>query len=168
MQDSFLSSRMNKCLERVNGRHFWNPGVFSYAMIPRSYPNSSYFFIVTSIVYDPWSGLKREFRFRPSSHLLKRRTLRSTRRRITYVECTGIIPRLMTGTTSTCTHQQIARHNNQPALYSLTAPLSRKHEHITQKQRPTPPGRHTLVFLTNGNGQMIFDHSNDRSRSTWL
>jgi hypothetical protein len=44
---------MNKCLERVNGRHFWNPGVVSYAMIPRCHPNSRiFFFIVTSIVYD--------------------------------------------------------------------------------------------------------------------
>jgi hypothetical protein len=44
---------MNKYLERVNGRHFWNPGVFSYALIPRCRPNSSFFssFIVTSIVY---------------------------------------------------------------------------------------------------------------------
>jgi hypothetical protein len=25
----FLSLRMNKCLERVNDRHFWNPGVFA-------------------------------------------------------------------------------------------------------------------------------------------
>ncbi len=25
----FQSLRMNKCLERVNDRHFWNPGVFS-------------------------------------------------------------------------------------------------------------------------------------------
>ncbi len=48
----FLSWRMNKCLERVNGRHFWNPGVFSYAIIPRCRPNSRvFFFIVTSIVY---------------------------------------------------------------------------------------------------------------------
>jgi hypothetical protein len=46
---------MNKCLETVNDRHFWNPGVFSYlAMIPRSPPNSRvsfFFFIVTSIVH---------------------------------------------------------------------------------------------------------------------
>jgi hypothetical protein len=43
---------MNKCLERVNERHFWNPGVFSYAMIPRWRPNSKVlFFMVTSIVY---------------------------------------------------------------------------------------------------------------------
>jgi hypothetical protein len=25
----FLSLRMNKCLEKVKDRHFWNPGVFS-------------------------------------------------------------------------------------------------------------------------------------------
>jgi hypothetical protein len=44
---------MNKCLERVNGRHFWNPEVFSYAMIPRCCPNSRVLFvIVASIVYD--------------------------------------------------------------------------------------------------------------------
>jgi hypothetical protein len=43
---------MNKCLERVNAWHFWNPGVFSYAMIPRCHPNSRVFFVnVTSIVY---------------------------------------------------------------------------------------------------------------------
>jgi hypothetical protein len=48
----FLSLRMNKCLERVDDRHFWNPGVFSYAMIPRCHPNSRvFFFIVLSIVY---------------------------------------------------------------------------------------------------------------------
>jgi hypothetical protein len=52
MQDSFLILRMNKCLERVNDRHFWNPGVFSYAMIPRRHPNSRvFFFIVASIVH---------------------------------------------------------------------------------------------------------------------
>jgi hypothetical protein len=44
---------MNKCLERVDDRHFWTPEVFSYAMIPRCCPNSRvfFFFIVTSIVY---------------------------------------------------------------------------------------------------------------------
>jgi hypothetical protein len=48
----FLSLQMNTCLERVNDRHFWNPGVFSYAMIPRCRPNSRvFFFIVQSIVY---------------------------------------------------------------------------------------------------------------------
>jgi hypothetical protein len=52
VQDGFfLSLRMNKCLERVNGRHFWNHGVFSYAMIPRCHPNSRIFLIVTSVVY---------------------------------------------------------------------------------------------------------------------
>ncbi len=54
----FFSLRMNKCLKRVNDRHFWNPGVFSYAMIPRCHPNSLvfffffFFFIVTS--YSRW------------------------------------------------------------------------------------------------------------------
>jgi hypothetical protein len=40
-------------LERVNEPHFWNPGVFSNAMIPRCHPNKEFFFffIVTSIVY---------------------------------------------------------------------------------------------------------------------
>ncbi len=47
----FLSLRMNKCLRGFDDRHFWNPGVFSYAMIPRCRPNSRAFFIVTSIVY---------------------------------------------------------------------------------------------------------------------
>jgi hypothetical protein len=47
----FLSLRMNKHLERVNDLHFWNPGVFSYAMIPRCCPHSRlFFFIFTSIV----------------------------------------------------------------------------------------------------------------------
>ncbi len=41
---AFLSLRMNKCLERVNDRHFWNRGVFSYAMIPRCSPNSRVIF----------------------------------------------------------------------------------------------------------------------------
>ncbi len=52
MQDSFFFSlRMNKCSERVNGRHFRNPEVLSYA-IPRCRPNSRGFFvIVASIVY---------------------------------------------------------------------------------------------------------------------
>jgi hypothetical protein len=44
---------MNKSLERVNDRHFCNPGVFSYAMIPRCCPNARViFFFVPSIVYD--------------------------------------------------------------------------------------------------------------------
>jgi hypothetical protein len=42
--------------EGYDDRHFWNPGVFSYAMIPRCRPNSRVFFfffsIVQSIVYD--------------------------------------------------------------------------------------------------------------------
>ncbi len=41
----FLSLRTNKCLERVNDRHFRNPGVFSYAMTPRCRPNSRVFFL---------------------------------------------------------------------------------------------------------------------------
>ncbi len=49
---------MNKYLERANDRHIWNPGVVSYAMIPRCRPNSIVLFlIVTSIVY----GLRRSF-----------------------------------------------------------------------------------------------------------
>jgi hypothetical protein len=48
----FLSLRMNKCSERVNDRHFWNPGVFSYAMIWRWRPNLQvFFFIITYVVY---------------------------------------------------------------------------------------------------------------------
>ncbi len=39
----FLILLMNKCLERVNDLHFWNLGVFSYAMIPRYRPNSRLF-----------------------------------------------------------------------------------------------------------------------------
>jgi hypothetical protein len=53
----FLSLLMSKCLERVNDRHFWIPGVISYAMIPRCHPNSRvFFFIVTSIVYGCGGG----------------------------------------------------------------------------------------------------------------
>jgi hypothetical protein len=51
MQDIFLSLLMKKRLERVNDRHSWNPGVFSYAMIPKCRPNSKGFFIVASVVY---------------------------------------------------------------------------------------------------------------------
>jgi hypothetical protein len=49
---------MNTCFERVNDRHFWNPGVFNYAMIPRWCPNLKvfFFFIVTSIVYGKYLG----------------------------------------------------------------------------------------------------------------
>ncbi len=46
-----LSLRMNKCFERVNDRHFWNPAVFSHAIIPRCRPNPKNIFIVASIVY---------------------------------------------------------------------------------------------------------------------
>jgi hypothetical protein len=42
---------MNKSLERFYDRLFWNPGVFSYAVIPGCLPNSRVFFIVTFIVY---------------------------------------------------------------------------------------------------------------------
>ncbi len=53
MQDSFFffSLRMNKCLERVNDRHFWNPRVLSYAMIPRYRPNSRLFFFFHRRIY---------------------------------------------------------------------------------------------------------------------
>jgi hypothetical protein len=45
-----LSLRMNKCLERVNGRHFWNYQLRNDTkMSPQL---KSYFFIVPSIVYD--------------------------------------------------------------------------------------------------------------------
>jgi hypothetical protein len=43
MQDSFLSLRTNKCLERVNGRPFWNPGDFSYADTKMSPQLKSFF-----------------------------------------------------------------------------------------------------------------------------
>jgi hypothetical protein len=52
----FLSLQMNKCMKRVNDRHFWNPGVFGYAMIPRCRLNSTLFFMVLSIVY-AWNGV---------------------------------------------------------------------------------------------------------------
>jgi hypothetical protein len=44
MQDSFFEFVDEQVLERVNDRNFWNPGVVSYAMIPRSCPNSRVFF----------------------------------------------------------------------------------------------------------------------------
>ncbi len=50
---------MNKCLERVNDRHFWNPGVFSYAMMPRCRHNSSFFFIHCRI-YSLWVLLSED------------------------------------------------------------------------------------------------------------
>ncbi len=53
----FLSLRMNKGLERVNDRHFWNPGVFSYALIPRSCPNSRALFFHRHI-YSLWSAMR--------------------------------------------------------------------------------------------------------------
>jgi hypothetical protein len=46
----FLSLQMNKCLKRVNDRQFWNPGVFSYSMIPDVASTQEFFFIVTSMV----------------------------------------------------------------------------------------------------------------------
>ncbi len=46
---------MNKCLERVNDLHFWNPGVFSYAMILRCCPNSRVFF--HRHIYSLWTVL---------------------------------------------------------------------------------------------------------------
>ncbi len=59
---------MNKCLERVNDRHFWNPGVVSCAMIPWCRHNSRiFFFIVTSIVngLDPDWGVMAAFLSHP-------------------------------------------------------------------------------------------------------
>jgi hypothetical protein len=41
---------MNKCLERVNVRHFWNPGVFSYALTPVCHPNSRFFFSSSHLI----------------------------------------------------------------------------------------------------------------------
>jgi hypothetical protein len=60
----FLSLWMNKCMEMVNGRHFWNPGVISYAMIPRCCPNSRVFF------YNLWLNLGHNvILFLPESEL---------------------------------------------------------------------------------------------------
>ncbi len=50
----FLSLRMNKCFEKVNDRQFRNPGVFSYAMIPRCRPKSIFFFFHCDI-FSLWS-----------------------------------------------------------------------------------------------------------------
>jgi hypothetical protein len=49
----FLSLWMNKCLGMVNDRHFWNPGVFSYAIIPRWRPKLKVFFLNRHI-YSLW------------------------------------------------------------------------------------------------------------------
>ncbi len=70
----FLSLQMNKCLEMVNDRHFWNPGVFSNAMIPRCRPNSRVFFFHRRIYSAP-ASLDRSpsvvnWDFYPSSILL--------------------------------------------------------------------------------------------------
>ncbi len=48
-----MSLRMNKCLEKVIDRHFWNPGVFSYAMMPRCRPNSRVFYFIITF-YSLW------------------------------------------------------------------------------------------------------------------
>ncbi len=48
MQDSFFEFADEKVFGRVNDRHFWNHGVFSYAMIPRCLPNSRVFFFSSS------------------------------------------------------------------------------------------------------------------------
>jgi hypothetical protein len=56
MQDSFLSLRMNKCMERVNDRHLesWSLQLRNDTKMS---PNSRiFFFIVTSIVYGPDRG----------------------------------------------------------------------------------------------------------------
>jgi hypothetical protein len=46
---------MNKCLERVNDRHFWNPGVVSYAMIPaKMSPQLKSFFFFHRHIYSLW------------------------------------------------------------------------------------------------------------------
>jgi hypothetical protein len=47
----FLSLRTNKCLERVNDWHFWDPGVFSYAMIQDVAPTQEIFHCHIYIVY---------------------------------------------------------------------------------------------------------------------
>ncbi len=52
---------MKKCLERVNDWHFWNPGVFSYAMIPRCHPNSRVFFFHRHI-YSLWCHVAHKSR----------------------------------------------------------------------------------------------------------
>ncbi len=68
MQDSFFSLRMNKCLKRVDDRHFWTPGVFSYAIIPRGRPNSRVFGI-----YSVFGESVREGGCSPSLKTLKNR-----------------------------------------------------------------------------------------------
>jgi hypothetical protein len=53
---------MNMCLKRVDDRHFWTPGVFSYAMKPRCHPNSRVFFpFVTSVVYALTPQIRNSF-----------------------------------------------------------------------------------------------------------
>ncbi len=82
MQDIFfffLSLRMNKCLERVNGRHFWNPRVFSYEMIPRCCPNSRFFFFHRHI-FSLWLLLSGPG-FNPFSHHVRTILLLRPKRR---------------------------------------------------------------------------------------
>jgi hypothetical protein len=80
---------MNKCLERANEWHFWNPGATSYARIPRSriprYSNSIVFFpIVTSIGYtdkrkDPQMEIVAVFKRIPKNQFTRHTTLFSLR-----------------------------------------------------------------------------------------
>ncbi len=47
----FFEFEMNKCLERVDDRHFCNLEVFSYAVIARYRPNWSLFFFPFSFLF---------------------------------------------------------------------------------------------------------------------
>ncbi len=64
MQDSFswVCGWTSTCRGLMTGI-FWNPGVFSYAMIPRCRPNERvfFFFIVASIVYGEYWALYRRW-----------------------------------------------------------------------------------------------------------
>ncbi len=59
MQDSFSSLRMDKCLERVDDRHFSTLGVFSYAMIPPCRPNSRDFIFFHRHIYSLYGLYQR-------------------------------------------------------------------------------------------------------------
>ncbi len=60
---ALLSSRMNKCSERDDNRHFWNVPVFTNTMIPRCLPESKSFYL-------PWLCFFDRFHFQFSFTVL--------------------------------------------------------------------------------------------------
>ncbi len=71
---------MNKCLERVDDRHFWTHGVLNYTMIPKCRPNSR----VHRHIYSRWwyvdvCNLLRSI-FHPKKALTEKRETKKDRR----------------------------------------------------------------------------------------